>query len=364
MSWPSSSSFFGRDTALVYENSSATGQNTQINPSNNDFEIGVLHASTVEPERLALLPRQVSYPSGRIAVNQGANDSRDDVSTSAEREFLNNQSLYDGVSHFERTERSGAQDELPQKHVDVLLDGVYLITASRDSFIGVSLSPPAYLTSSTRSCRSVQLDGPPSQQDSWSSGLKPPSRKHNSSLRFHGSSILNHDARLLSQPSNLERQAYKPAQKMRLGGLKALTATRPSTAHSPKAAGRVTKSPSKTSVRTYSSLRGSEDKSPTHDFAVTIVERESSGESTDYGEPTNDKGAFIPSSKHSIAARAANVIRDWKIESNSEEQQRLNWEAYAKYELETGPACHRAAWRKDLLLRDCQREIQNQLRSK
>lgn len=358
-------SSFVRDTPVTYENSPGTGQNAQINLSKNDFGVRNLHASTIEPELFALLPRQVSYPSGRIiAVDHGTNDSRDDVSSSAERELSNNQSLYDGVSHFESTERSGAQGELPQKHVDVLSDGVYLLMASRDSFIGVSLSPSACLTTSARSRRSVQLDGSPSQPDSSSSGLRSPSRKYNSTLRSHGSSILNHDARLLSQPSNLERQAYKHAQGMPLGGLKALTAKRPGTAHSPKAAGRVTKGPSKTSVRTYSSLRGSEDKSPTHDFAVTIVERESSGESTDYGEPTNDKGAFIPSSKHSIAARAANVIRDWKIESNSEEQQRLDWEVYAKYELETGPACHRAAWRKDLLLRDCQREIQNQLRSK
>lgn len=364
MSWPSSSSSFGRNTAFTYENSLGTDQNAQISPSNNDLRIGDLHASTVEPERLVLLPRQVSYPSGHIAVNHGANDSRDDFSSSAERELLNNQNLYDRVSHFDRAERSGAQEELPQKHVDVFSDGVYLITASRDSFIGVSLSRSACLTTSTSSRRSVQLDGPPSQPDSSSSGLRSPFRASNSSSRFHGSRILNHEARLPSQPSKLERQAYKQAQEMPLGGLKALTATRPGTAHSPKAAGRVTKGPSKTSVRTYSSLRGSEDKSPTHDFAVTIVERESSGESTDYGEPTNEKGAFIPSSKHSIAAKAANVIRDWKIESNSEEQQRLKWEAYAKYELENGPACHRAAWRKDLLLRNCQREIQNQLRSK
>lgn len=370
MSWPCSSPYFIGDTTFAYDYSPGKAQNAQANSSGNTFGVGNSYPSTIEPELFTFLPHQSSYPSGHIRANRGADDHADGFSYFARGELLKNRSLYDGVSYLERIDRFEAQGEhVPQKHVDVLSDGVYLNTASQDSFIGVSLSPSVGPITFTRSRLSVQLDGPPSQSNT-SSTPESPFQQHSSSLTLRESNDPNYNSRLLDQPSNLEQDAYQQSPQHHWRGPKTLPATLPGPAYDADVFDRVrrpesaTKRSSRTSLRTYSSLKKDRSRSPEHDFAVVIVERESSGESTDYGEPKNDKGDFKQSSKHSIAAKAANIIRDWKIESNSEEQQRLDWEAYGKYELETGLACHRTAWRKDLLLRDCQQQIQTKLRSK
>ena len=371
MSRPSPSRYSVDDPTFTNNSPQGRARNSQLNWSETTNILGTLQPSTIRPEPFALLPRQFSYPSGHIGADRGANESANGFSYIAGEELRDSQSLDDGLSYLERIDRSGAEGEVvPQRHVDIFSDGVYLNTALQDSFIGISLSPSVGPTTLSRSRVSVQLDGPPSQSDvSLIPGYLP--RKHNSSLILGVSNVRNHVSQLPSQPSsNAELDPYQPAGQHQPRGLKTLSATLPGTAYeigasrSLETAGRPAKGSSKTTIRTYSSLRKSRDKSPAHDFAVTVVERESSGESTDYGEPMNDEGASIQSGEHSIAAKAANIIRDWKIDSYAQEHQRLSWEAYGKHELENGPACYKTAWRKDLLLRDCQHQIQSKLRSK
>lgn len=361
MSSPSPSPYVIGDAAFAYQYSPETAQKVQASSSGDISGFGNLRPLTIQPELFTLLPRQCSFPSGHISANRGANDSTRGFSPFVGGEVLNNRSLCDSVSCLEKTNRFEVEDELvPQKHVDVLSDGVYLNTASQDSFIGVSLSPSVAPTTFNRSRSSVQLDGPP----------RSPPPKYNSSSRVRDSNIPNHISRLPNPPSNIDLSTDQHARQLQRRGAKALPATLPGSAYSADVFDGVprsepaTRRSSRTSVRTYSSLQKSRSRSPEHDFAVIIVERESSGECSDYGEPTNHKGAAIQSNKHSIATKAANIIRDWKVESNSEEQQRVEWEAYGKRESKTGSAFQRTAWRKDLLLRDCQHQIQTKLRSK
>jgi len=369
MSRPNSSSYLISGALFASKYSLGTAQDEQASTSGDTLGFGGLRPLTVQPELFTLLPRQCSYPSGHIKVNHEINDPTAGFSPFARVGLLKDRSLYDGVSRIQTTNKVQGEDELvPQKHVDVLSDGVYLLTASQDSFIGVSLSPSVDPTTFIRSRLSVQLDGPPSQPDVFSPP-KSPLQNHNSSLTLPEVDIPYHVPQLRNQLSNAEEGAYQQARNHRRRGLKALPATLPGPAYIAEVVEGVprpepaTERSSRTSVSTYSSLKRVSSRSPVHDFAVVIVERESSGE-TDYSGPTNHEDASIQSSEHSIAAKAANLIRDWKIESNCEEQQRLEWEAYGKCQLKTGPACHRAAWRKDLLSRDCQHQIRTKLRSK
>lgn len=369
MSRPSSPSYMIGGVAIASKCSLRTAQNEQASTSDDTLGFGGLRPSTVQPGLFTLLPRQCSYPSGLIKVNREISDPTACFSPFAGAGLTKNRSLYDGVSRIQTTNKVQGEDEfVPQKLVDVLSDGVYLLAASQDSFIGVSLSPSVDPTTFIRSRLSVQLDGPPSPSD-IPSRPKAPLQIYNSSLTLPEVDVPYHVPQLPNEPSNVEQGAYQHARNHHRRGLKALPATLPGPAHiadvvegvtRPKPA---TERSSRTSVSTYSNLKKVDSQSPTHDFAVVIVERESSGE-TDYSEPTNHEDASIQSSEHSIAAKAANIIRDWNIESTSEEQQRLEWEVYGKGQLKTSPACHKAAWRKDLLVRDCQHQIRTKLRSK
>ena len=323
-----------------------------------------LPASSPELAVRTLFSCQFSYPSGHLDINRGVNDSTDNSYNFAHGGLCSDRSLYDDLSYSKKTGRVGAEDELvPLEHVDILSDGVYLTTASPDSFIGVLLSPVGGRTAFAKNCLSAQADGPTSQPHPTSTP-EPLSQPYTSSFTLRETQNAN-------QPVNLDFHSYRHVPDSVSRGLKALPAALPGAAYNVGASGslrtteRTTKETSKTSVKAYSSLREGRkggDQSPAHDFAVVIVERESSGESTDHG--TNDECASIESSKESIAAKAANIIRDWKMESNTLEQQRLELKAYAQREIDSGPACFRAAWKRDLLLRDCQNQIQAKLQSK
>lgn len=370
MAWPSCSPYFIVNTAFGYDESPDTARNVHVSISGNTFGLGCSHPLTTQLKLSALLPRQCSYPSGHIRFNRVPDSSTRGFSQFAPGEPLANRRLYDSISYSRTTSRFENHDDvIQQKHVDVLSDDVYLNTASQDSFIGVSLFSSEGPITFTRSRVSVQLDGPPFQSNTLSTP-RSLTQDDSASLTVHESNIPDCVPRPPNQPSNAEELAYQHEGQHHSKGAKALPAALPRPAYStnvfdgvsgPKPA---TRRSSKTSVRTYSSLRKDRTRSPGHDFAVVILERESSGESTDCSEPPNYKGSSIQFSEHSIAAKAANIIRDWKIESNWEEQQRMGWEAYGKYQLETGPASHRIAWRKDLRLRDCQHQIQTKLRSK
>lgn len=122
-----------------------------------------------------------------------------------------------------------------------------------------------------------------------------------------------------------------------------------------------TKESRRTFLTSYSSLQKG-DPNPAHDFQVVIVERESSGESSAF----SDEDGSVPGpgslEKRNTAIKALGIFHEWDLETIQQDQQQLDWGTFGREQQVRGCAKYKSAWRRDMLLRNCKRQIQAKLR--
>lgn len=368
MSSPRLISSYGSDNGAGYASRRESTDFNHIASRNETSSLPGQQQVTFERELSTLIPRQISYTSALVGTSFGASGFPENSSYVPRAYLPGIQGSFDGASDLDNTGRTEGRSEfVPQRQVDVYSDGLYLNAASKDSFIGVSLSPPP----PTREVIStVQFEKAPSQSETTSTPRSPSRHaklscfKTPMTVRSLSTPLSSEQPRALSFESSTQAHGDYPR------GLKALSKTLTDVAYDVRSPTKQriaeprTKELRRTSVTSYSSLKKGSGRKPAHDFEVVIVERESSGESSEDGDRNDLEFASGYPKEHSAAVKAVDIFREWKVESIAQEQQRLDWETYGKLEQASGSIRFKTAWTKDLLLRNCQRQIQAKLRGK
>ncbi|KAI9877318.1 MAG: hypothetical protein M1830_004248 [Pleopsidium flavum] len=311
----------------------------------------------------SFVPRQLSYSSALIGTSVGASAVQESFSYVPGAYSSGIRGSFDGPSDLDNIAGTeGRSGFVPQKHIDVYSDGVYLNTASGDSFLGVSYSPPPPPTTTLEDIRTVQFKKALQQPQTTLTPRSPSRHAKSSCLRSLSTPLSPDQPRDLGFESSTQAHADYPR------GLQALSKTVPEVAYdvSLPAKQRISeqgpRGSRRTSVTSYSSLKKGRATKLAHDFEVVIVERESSGESSEYGDGNDLEFSSGCPKEHTAAVKAVNIFRKWKVESIAQEQQRLDRETYGKHEQASGSIRFKTAWTKDLLSRNCQRQIQAKLR--
>ncbi len=328
--------------------------------------------NTIDEHKLSTsLTQQLSYFSALVEASFHSTDSLASLFDVVEGNGLGVREMYDGASDLDVGDKvDEGRAPVQQEHVDVHSDGVYLNTASTDSFIGVSLSPPAHQSTFPDTRPFTRFKRVQPLPETYPAHASPTFNTR----RDHGSSIKGlPDLSTTVPPTgcrSLSVENATPRRGTRSKSLNTRSRTPPETSQEVDflpmlpPSGREIKGLRRTSLTKFSNLKTGKSDEPVHDFDVVIVERESSGESSTYAESSNEEADSSKLSEQTIAGQAFKIVQEGKIEAIAQEQKRLDWEAYGQQQRENGPIRFRPAWTKDLLLRECKRQIQDKLCSR